>query len=231
MGVYTSNQTKKGWLTSILELGAWFGALTSGFVAESLSRKYAILINVAIFIIGVVVQSTAITSAGHNAILGGRFVTGMGVGSLSMVVPIYVAECAPPESRGLLIGIQQFAIEFGVMISLVKMMPSNSSSEEFLRWPRQTTSVDQTTQFHWHLVAVEPHKIRLVVAKSAVASDRIYLFIKFTLRSAATLMLHDHLAFDHLAEFHILWIISIFNARHGESVSAVTNLTSDDAKC
>jgi len=27
MGVYTSNQTKKGWLTSILELGAWFGTM------------------------------------------------------------------------------------------------------------------------------------------------------------------------------------------------------------
>lgn len=42
---------------------------------------------------------------------------GMGVGSLSMIVPMYVAECSPPETRGLLIGVQQFAIEFGIMIS------------------------------------------------------------------------------------------------------------------
>lgn len=41
----------------------------------------------------------------------------MGVGSLSMIVPMYVAECAPPELRGLLIGMQQFAIEFGIMVS------------------------------------------------------------------------------------------------------------------
>lgn len=41
----------------------------------------------------------------------------MGVGSLSMIVPMYVAECAPPELRGLLIGLQQFAIEFGIMVS------------------------------------------------------------------------------------------------------------------
>jgi len=41
----------------------------------------------------------------------------MAVGSLSMIVPMYVAECAPPEVRGLLIGMQQFAIEFGIMIS------------------------------------------------------------------------------------------------------------------
>lgn len=29
MGEYTTNQTKKGWLTSILELGAWVGTLVS----------------------------------------------------------------------------------------------------------------------------------------------------------------------------------------------------------
>ena len=76
MGVYTSNQTKKGWLTSILELGAWVGCLYSGFMAEIISRKYAILVSTATFIIGVILQATAITSAGSSAILGGRFITG-----------------------------------------------------------------------------------------------------------------------------------------------------------
>ena len=74
MGDYTTNQSKKGWLTAILELGAWFGTLVSGFMADTASRKYSILISTAVFIIGVVIQSTAI-SAGPNAILGGRFIT------------------------------------------------------------------------------------------------------------------------------------------------------------
>lgn len=41
----------------------------------------------------------------------------MGVGSLSMVVPMYNAEVAPPEVRGSLIALQQLAICFGIMIS------------------------------------------------------------------------------------------------------------------
>ncbi|QDS73886.1 hypothetical protein FKW77_007083 [Venturia effusa] len=117
MGVYTSNSSKVGWLTSILELGAWVGTLYSGFLAEILSRKYAILINVAIFILGVVIQATAITSSGPSSILGGRFITGMGVGSLSMIVPMYNAEIAPPEVRGALVGLQQLSITLGIMIS------------------------------------------------------------------------------------------------------------------
>jgi len=57
-----------------LELGAWFGAVMSGFVAESMSRKYGILIATAIFIVGVVVQISAI-AGGHEEILAGRFIT------------------------------------------------------------------------------------------------------------------------------------------------------------
>jgi hypothetical protein len=46
----------------------------SGFLAESCSRKYGILIATGVFVIGVVVQITAI-SGGHNEILAGRFIT------------------------------------------------------------------------------------------------------------------------------------------------------------
>ena len=76
MGDYTENSSKMGWLVSILELGAWLGTLYSGFLAEIFSRKYAILVNTAIFILGVVIQSTAVTGAGQNSILAGRFITG-----------------------------------------------------------------------------------------------------------------------------------------------------------
>ncbi|GAB1317759.1 Hexose transport-related protein [Madurella fahalii] len=116
MGEYTTDQTKKGWLTAILELGAWIGTLLSGFIAEVLSRKYAVLVACAVFIIGVIVQATAVT-VGPNAILAGRFVTGMGVGSLAMIIPIYNSEVSPPEVRGALVATQQLAICFGIFIS------------------------------------------------------------------------------------------------------------------
>jgi len=75
MGEYTSNTTLKGWLTSILELGAWLGTLLSSFMAETLSRKYSVLVACAVFMLGVIIQATAITGVGHNAILAGRFIT------------------------------------------------------------------------------------------------------------------------------------------------------------
>lgn len=96
MGEYVSDQTKKGWLTAILELGAWLGTLLSGFLAEVLSRKYGVLVACAVFVLGVIVQATAV-SAGHNAILAGRFITYVvalsvyrGFGSTNLLSPTVV---------------------------------------------------------------------------------------------------------------------------------------------
>ncbi|KAK7463909.1 hypothetical protein VKT23_007245 [Stygiomarasmius scandens] len=105
---------RKGWLVAILELGAWLGVLVTGFLADVLSRKFTILLAVVVFCIGVVFQTAA---QNVSWIIGGRFVTGLGVGSLSMAVPLYNAEMSPPEVRGSLVALQQLAITFGIMIS------------------------------------------------------------------------------------------------------------------
>ncbi|EIW86994.1 general substrate transporter [Coniophora puteana RWD-64-598 SS2] len=114
MASAVDNPGLKGWLVAILELGAWFGVLCTGYLADKLSRKYAILFAVVIFCIGVIVQTTAYHP---SSILGGRFITGWGVGSMSMSVPLYNAELAPPEVRGSLVALQQLAITFGIMVS------------------------------------------------------------------------------------------------------------------
>ena len=69
----------------ILELGAWVGVLINGYTADRLGRKLATVLGVVVFVIGVIVQACAKNA---DFILGGRFVTGLGVGTLSMVVPL-----------------------------------------------------------------------------------------------------------------------------------------------
>jgi MFS family permease len=44
MGSATSDPGTKGWLVAILELGAWFGVLVTGYLADKLSRKYTIVL-------------------------------------------------------------------------------------------------------------------------------------------------------------------------------------------
>ncbi|KAF5092675.1 hypothetical protein D0Z03_002750 [Geotrichum reessii] len=109
-----SNPTTRGLLTAILELGAWIGAMCNGYLADKYGRKKSVVIAVFVFCIGVIVQACA---KNKDYILGGRFVTGLGVGSLSMLVPLYNAELSPPEIRGGMVVLQQLSITFGIMVS------------------------------------------------------------------------------------------------------------------
>jgi MFS family permease len=72
-------------MNSILELGAWVGVLANGLLADALGRQQATLSGVVVFVVGVIVQACAKNA---DYILGGRFVTGLGVGVLSMIVPL-----------------------------------------------------------------------------------------------------------------------------------------------
>ena len=46
----------------------------------------------------------------------GRFINGLSVGICSAQVPVYLSELAPPSKRGRLVGSQQWAITWGIMI-------------------------------------------------------------------------------------------------------------------
>lgn len=76
-------------MTSILELGAWLGTLFNGYLADAVGRRVCALIACIVFIVGVIVQAC---TQNKDYVFAGRFVTGLGVGSLSMIVPLYNAE-------------------------------------------------------------------------------------------------------------------------------------------
>lgn len=106
--------TRQALLTAILELGAWIGAMVNGYLADAVGRRITVVIACVIFTVGVIVQACTLNK---DYVLGGRFVTGIGVGAFSMLVPLYNAELAPPEVRGALVALQQLAITFGIMVS------------------------------------------------------------------------------------------------------------------
>lgn len=59
---------KKGWLVAILELGAWFGVLCTGYLADKLSRKFAILNAVVIFVRDLLCLWLSLHRANHSLV-------------------------------------------------------------------------------------------------------------------------------------------------------------------
>ncbi|KAM0466470.1 hypothetical protein ACHAP7_012211 [Fusarium lateritium] len=105
---------KKGLMTAMITLGAFIGAMNQGWVADWASRKRSIMIAVAIFTVGSALQTAALNFV---MLVAGRFIGGIGIGMLSMVVPLYIGEISPPEIRGSLLVFEALFVVLGIVIA------------------------------------------------------------------------------------------------------------------
>jgi MFS family permease len=94
--------TLQGNIVSTFQAGCFFGALCTFPVAEKIGRKKAILIVSCIFMVGGILMTAANGMIG--LLIGGRAIAGFGIGALSLIVPVYIAETSPPSIRGRLVG-------------------------------------------------------------------------------------------------------------------------------
>ncbi|EJT72421.1 high-affinity glucose transporter ght2 [Gaeumannomyces tritici R3-111a-1] len=102
-------------MVSLMSLGTLIGALSGAYTADAWGRRRSLSFGVAIFIIGNIIQITAMNSWIH--MMMGRFVAGLGIGNLSVGVPMFQSECSPREIRGAVVASYQLLITFGILIS------------------------------------------------------------------------------------------------------------------
>jgi SP family sugar:H+ symporter-like MFS transporter len=105
-----------GFVAAIALIGCAVGAWCAGAVSERLGRNRVMTIAGLAVMLGSV--AAALTS--HVALLGlVRFLTGLGIGAASAVVPAYIAEISPTSIRGRLGTFWQFAIVIGQFLGLL----------------------------------------------------------------------------------------------------------------
>ncbi|QPG94136.1 hypothetical protein C2857_004932 [Epichloe festucae Fl1] len=103
----------QGGITASMAAGSWLGALVSGPLSDRLGRKYSIMVGCVIWMIGSII---CCASQNIGMLIVGRIINGFCVGIESAQVPVYIAEISPPSKRGRFIGMQQWAITWGILI-------------------------------------------------------------------------------------------------------------------
>ncbi|KAG6915937.1 hypothetical protein DXG01_009203 [Tephrocybe rancida] len=101
-------------VVSVLQAGAFFGALGSAPASSKFGRKPTLLAFTLVFSLGAILATAARDHLHHGLelIYAGRVVSGLGIGGISAVAPAFVSECAPKEvAMGVMIS---YFINFGV---------------------------------------------------------------------------------------------------------------------
>lgn len=120
----------QGGITASMAAGSWLGALISGPLSDRVGRKTSIMIGCIVWYVSDwfswkshytdrnrMVGSTLICAAQNiGMLIVGRIINGLAVGVESAQVPVYISEISPPSKRGRFVGIQQWAITWGILI-------------------------------------------------------------------------------------------------------------------
>ncbi|KAF0697426.1 Aste57867_11906 [Aphanomyces stellatus] len=96
--------------------GCIMGAYVGGVVADRLGRRMAIFSAGLFFCIGTILLVTT-PKGNHVWALVARAIEGIGVGNSSFSLPIFGAEMAPKELRGMLSGFMQMSVVTGILLA------------------------------------------------------------------------------------------------------------------
>ena len=107
---------QQGMVVSGLLVGAMFGAGFSGRLSDAWGRRRLILAAAVVFTVG---TAWAVLATAAVPLIAARFVLGIGVGIASVVVPLYLTELAPKESRGALTSLMQLLVTVGILVAYV----------------------------------------------------------------------------------------------------------------
>ncbi|OLY85545.1 putative metabolite transport protein [Smittium mucronatum] len=103
-----------GLVTSILAIGGLIGSMFSSRLADTYGRRKSLIFNSVVLFVGSTFETFAYSPF---MLLLGRFISGIGAGIGFVIVPMYLTEIAPIESRGLLNIFSALGVTSGIFIS------------------------------------------------------------------------------------------------------------------
>ena len=104
----------KGWYVGCALVGSIGGVSVAGWLSDRFGRKPTMLFSSVLFSVSAIGCAVCI---GFTDLVIYRIVGGVGIGIVSIVSPVYITEISPPERRGTMVSLYQFAITLGFVLA------------------------------------------------------------------------------------------------------------------
>jgi MFS transporter, SP family, arabinose:H+ symporter len=112
--VYRLSPHLLGVTVSAALIGTIIGAMSAGVPGDKYGRRDSLRLMAVLYIISALGCAFAWN---WYALVGFRFIGGLGIGGSSVLGPMYIAEIAPASWRGRLVGVFQFNVVAGILLA------------------------------------------------------------------------------------------------------------------
>jgi SP family arabinose:H+ symporter-like MFS transporter len=111
--------------------GTVIGSMFGGWPTDRWGRKPTLFVIGLLYLVGAI--WSALTNDVYSFILA-RALGGLGIGASTIAAPLYISEIAPANRRGLLTGMFQFNIVFGILMAFLSNALLAGTGENAWRW-------------------------------------------------------------------------------------------------
>ncbi len=127
---YELSYAHQGFIVSVLLIGAMFGVAISGWIADRFGRLKGLFLQAILFCIGTLL---VVSAQSLLDIVLGRLITGVAIGIVSSLVPLYLSEISPDYCRGRFVAMYQFFVAIGFLLAYaVNAVFSSSGGWRFM---------------------------------------------------------------------------------------------------
>ncbi len=114
--VFALDDAALGLTVSAAIWGTLVGALGTGVPGDRFGARKALRVLAGFYVLSAL---AACFSWGLGSLIAARFVTGLAIGGSSVLAPVYIAEIAPAERRGRLVGLFQLMVVTGILVAFL----------------------------------------------------------------------------------------------------------------
>jgi len=142
-----TSPTQKGWGTSSAIVGCIIGALLCVILSDKLGRKKLLIFSELLFFLSAIGTALAPDFFLFNAF---RMMGGIAMGAALNLAPMYIAEIAPPEKRGMLVTVNQLMVMIGILSAqIVNLLISRLDTELIGNPSSQIIRESWSGQYGW----------------------------------------------------------------------------------
>jgi sugar porter (SP) family MFS transporter len=142
--VYGLSDYQKGITVAVGPLSTVIGCFVAGVIGQRMGARTAMRYAAALYLIAT--AATAL-SVGWPMLLGMRFLAGLGLGSATVLGPVYIAELSPALWRGRLVGLFQINVVIGILVGYTSNYLVRLADPSISNWRMMVAVVLVPTSF------------------------------------------------------------------------------------